>query len=894
MTPFTHPKTYQLSAVQTEIWLAQQLNPESPIYNIAQFIEIPGIVDPTLFEEALSQVLMEAECMRLQFIKGENGVEQFVGPLNWTLPLIDVSTDANPQEAAEAWMRNDYEQPMNLQHGLKFRYALLKVATHRYLWYQCMHHIIFDGYGAVLVLQRAAQIYSALVKGTAAPKCSMKPLSFLLQSDIDYRNSSQFTKDQKYWLEHCKDWPEPVTLTGKKAVSVHLPIRQTIHYSSQSVSTLSSDPRRFTYAVIAVIAIYLHRWTGIEEVTLGFPVKARFGEDRHIPGTTSNVLPIRVTVQPGMSLSSLIEQVAQEVQLGLRHQRYRSEELRRNPRLGRNQHLYGPTINLMPFDRDVSFGQYQSTAHNLLTGPIDDLAINIYVGCNGGPLRIDFAANPTLYRADELIAHQRRILNLLDTLATNPSLPVTAVGIIDMKERQKLLFELNETTMQYPDHQCIHHLFEEQVALNPEATAIEYANQVLSYAELNSQANRLAHYLIELGVRPDERVAICVERSSAMIVGLLAILKAGGAYVPLDPAYPPERLNHILTDAAPYILLADASGRAALSKTSLASMTVLDPNILVGSLTTNPRISELSSHHLAYVIYTSGTTGTPKGVMIEHRNLTNLCIWHNSTFSVGTGSKSSLTARVAFDASVCEIWPAIIGGATLVIPDHSVSHDIPALLQWWGQENIDVSILVTPLAAIVLGENQLPQTLRYLLTGGDRFPYSPKSLPSGFAVMNVYGPTEITVLATSGQLKADDNQPHIGRPIANTRIYLLDPYGHPVPLGATGEMYIGGAGVARGYLNLPELTAERFLPDPFSMIEGSRMYKTGDLARYLPNGNLEFLGRNDSQVKIRGYRIELEEIEAHLVDHPQVREAMVLAMGDEGTRLHVAFRLRTR
>ncbi|KAK9760760.1 hypothetical protein K7432_014869 [Basidiobolus ranarum] len=477
MTASTHPIMYPLSAVQIEIWLAQQLNPESSIYNIAQFIEIPGIIIPTLFKEALSQVLMEAECMRLQFIEGENGVEQFIGPLNWVLPLIDVSTDANPQEAAEAWMRNDYEQPINLHYGLKFRYALLKVEAHRYLWYQCIHHIIFDGYGAVLVLQRAAQIYSSLVEGTTAPKCSMKPLSVLLQSDIDYRNSSQFTNDQEYWLEHCKDWPEPATLTGKKGVSVHLPISQTIHYSSQSASTLSSDLRRFTYAVIAAIATYLYRWTGIEEITLGFPVKARFGDARNVPGTTSNVLPIRITFQSGISLSSVIEQVAQEIQVGLKHQRYRSEELRRNPRLGRNQHLYGPTINFMPFDRNVSFGKYLSTAHNLLTGPIDDLAINIYIGYSDGPLRIDFVANPILYTADELVAHQRRILTLLDTLATNPSQPVTAVKMIDTEERYRLLMDLNDTAMPYPEYQCIHHLFEKQVVRTPEVTALMYGDQ---------------------------------------------------------------------------------------------------------------------------------------------------------------------------------------------------------------------------------------------------------------------------------------------------------------------------------------------------------------------------------------------------------------------------------
>jgi thioesterase domain-containing protein/acyl carrier protein len=297
----------------------------------------------------------------------------------------------------------------------------------------------------------------------------------------------------------------------------------------------------------------------------------------------------------------------------------------------------------------------------------------------------------------------------------------------------------------------------------------------------------------------------------------------------------------------------------------------------------------LTARHLAYVIYTSGSTGTPKGVMVEHRNLANLCTWHNRTFSAQSSCRSAFTAGMAFDASAWELWPSLIGGGTLLTPSQTVCEEVPALLQWWQQQPLDVTFLVTPLAEIALADQRTPAGLRYLLTGGERFSRLTQPLPAGLTLVNQYGPTEITVVATSGQLSAEDKLPHIGRPIANTQIYLLDAHGQPVPLGTVGELYIGGAGVARGYWNRPELTAERFVPDPFSDQPGARLYKTGDLARYLPDGNLEFVGRNDQQVKLRGFRIEPGEIEACLVQHAQVRDAVVLARGEGSDKRLVAY-----
>ncbi|MQW84337.1 amino acid adenylation domain-containing protein, partial [Sinorhizobium meliloti] len=380
-------------------------------------------------------------------------------------------------------------------------------------------------------------------------------------------------------------------------------------------------------------------------------------------------------------------------------------------------------------------------------------------------------------------------------------------------------------------------------------------------------------------------VAICVERSPAMVVGLLAILKAGGAYVPLDPAYPGERLRQLLDDAGPRLLLCDAAGRAALGAEAIADLSAVDLDTAMPAWADqsaddpDPHALGLTARNLAYVIYTSGSTGTPKGVMVEHQSLVNLTAWHVQTFCPQPETCCTLTAGVAFDASAWELWSALYNRSTLLLPPRPAAGDPLLLLQWWRDQPLDAAFLVTPLAATALEGELVTPLLEYLLIGGDRLQRVPSRLPSPLKLINNYGPTEVTVVATSGQLFSDA-VPHIGRPIANTRLYVLDGHGQPVPFGAVGELYIGGAGVARGYLNRPDLTAERFLADPFSGKAGARMYRSGDLARYLPDGNLEFLGRNDDQVKIRGFRIEPGEIAARLLEHELVGDAAVVAHAD--------------
>ncbi|WP_350304365.1 amino acid adenylation domain-containing protein [Photorhabdus viridis] len=486
---------------------------------------------------------------------------------------------------------------------------------------------------------------------------------------------------------------------------------------------------------------------------------------------------------------------------------------------------------------------------------------------------------------------QQALESLVEALEQAPETPIQALNILPETERTLLLETWNATETAYPEQLCIHQLFEQQVEENPEAMALVHEDQIFTYAELNTRANRLAHQLIALGVVPDQRVAICVTRSPAMIVGLLAVLKAGGAYVPLDPAYPGERLAHILTDAAPAILLADNVGLTALGEKALLEQRVLDPNSLPDQPDSNPQVPALTARHLAYVIYTSGSTGMPKGVMVEHRGLINLILDKIAQFGINAGNRMLQFASFGFDASAWEIMMALTAGATLDIPVDTVRQDPRQLWRYLEEQGVTHACL-TP-ALLREGADLPVMTIKPTLILGGEAPSVAlfQALSRQATLFNAYGPTEITVCATAWGCPSDytNGVIPIGRPTANTQIYLLDTHDQPVPLGAVGELYIGGAGVARGYLNRPDLTAERFLLDPFSGDPGARMYRTGDLARYLPDGNLAFIGRNDQQVKIRGFRIEPGEIESRLVEHPAVQEAVVLALGDGQDKRLVAY-----
>ncbi|HYH79872.1 MAG TPA: amino acid adenylation domain-containing protein, partial [Longimicrobium sp.] len=484
---------------------------------------------------------------------------------------------------------------------------------------------------------------------------------------------------------------------------------------------------------------------------------------------------------------------------------------------------------------------------------------------------------------------------LLEALELSPGRAIGSIDVLPEAERRLVVEEWNRTAAEYPADRCVHELFEVQAARTPGAVAVVFEDAALTYDELNRSANRLAHHLRGLGVGPDARVAICVERGPEMIAGLLAILKAGGAYVPLDPAYPAERLRYMLEDSAPAALVTQSSLAGTFAGLDVPAVELDAPApAWAEGPETNPACAGLTPGRLAYVIYTSGSTGRPKGVMVEHRSLVNHTAWQAAAFGIGARDTVLQRTSISFDASVWELWTPLATGARMLLLSSDTAKDPDAIGRVIGEGGVTVAQFVPALLQAVLGARPAGAALpcRTLFCGGEPLPAAlvEEARAAGAGeVVNLYGPTEATIDSTSHVCGLDGRAPSIGRPIANARIYVLDPRGEPAPVGVAGELHVGGAGVARGYLGRAGLTAERFVADPFSPGAGARMYRTGDLGRWRADGTLEFLGRTDFQVKIRGFRIEPGEIEAALLEHAGVRECAVLAREDAGEKRVVAY-----
>ncbi|MEU6173174.1 amino acid adenylation domain-containing protein [Streptantibioticus parmotrematis] len=879
-----------LTAAQAGVWFAQQVDPANPIYNTADWLEIHGPVDPVLFDRAVRMTYEEADALHVRFVETDAGPRQLTAhDAGFPLPVIDVSGEPDPVAAAEAWMRADMATPVGLTDGPLFAFALFRAGDAHWLWYQRGHHIVMDGYGGALFVRRAAEVYDALRAGEPSAPGALGSSRRLLDEDLAYRAGDAFTQDRAYWTAQLAGQEPPVGLAGRDARMSHAFLRRTATVAPEAADRLRTAARALKVGrpalIIAAVAAYTHRLTGAPEVTLGLPVTARkTPAARTTPAMTANVLPLRLPTSPATTLGELVKEVSATSRQALRHQRYRTEDIRRDlSRATTDRRLFGPVVNIMPVDDALTFGGHRTTAHNLSNGPVEDLAVVVYEEPDGAGLRINFNANPALYDEDELAAHERRFTAFLDTVAaTAADTPLGRVETLGEDERRLVLGEFAGTARSVP-RLTVPLLFGEQKRRTPNATAVVAHDAVMTYRQLDARAERLARALTARGAGPGRIVGIALPRSAELVVGLLAVLKSGAAYLPIDLDYPAERSEFMLSDSGATLLLTTASVAPPRSESGPGHL-VLDGHGRVAGPELPREADAVTSpapEDAAYVVYTSGSTGVPKGVVVEHRAVADYLTWCRQAYPDLRGA-TLLHTSFSFDLTVTALLGPLVSGGVV---------QLAAL-----EDGVEGLPGATPVTFLKATPSHLP-----LLTAlpADRSPHGTLVLGGeelrgtalrewrrahpDVTVINAYGPTEATVNCAQYRLPPDAPLPEgavpIGRPFPGTRAYVLDAALRPMPVGTVGELYVAGAGLARGYLGRPGLTASRFVADPHGA-PGSRMYRTGDLARWRADGELEFAGRADSQVKLRGHRVELGEIEAALTTLPGVSHAAAAVRDD--------------
>nr|UXE44649.1 linear gramicidin synthase subunit B [uncultured bacterium] len=901
----------RLSSVQRRLWFLDQL--ESPrgsaLYNIPAALRMHGPLDPGALERAFTRVVARHEALRTTFVVGDDGEpwQAIAPPAPVPLPIVDLSMLPAAEREAEALRLSlaDARCPFDLAQGPLLRATLLRLDEGDHLLSLQVHHIASDDWSQWVMFRELSELYRADVAGQA-PSLEAPSLSYAEFSEAQGRRlgGAAFDTMLAAWKRRLDGAPPLLPLPTDRprpAAQRHLGAQLGFSLPSSLVNALEALARgagvTLYMTALAAFQALLARYSGQDDIVVGSPIAGRTqrGTEAMI-GFFVNTLAMRTDLSGNPTFRELLGRV-RDVAL----EAYESQDLpfervveavRPERSLG-----HGPIVQVM-------FAlQNAPTAVLALPGisvaPVDlhngtaKFDLTVTLEAEGEALRGRVEYDSDLFDEDRVARLAGHYRALLESVAADPEQPIASVPLLTAAERARVLVEWNDTHAPVATDRLVHELVAERAAASPDAIAVVAGDLALTYAELDGRAARLGRRLRALGVGPDAMVAVMMDRRPELVVGLLGVLKAGGAYVPLDPGQPRERTAWMLGDTRARVIVTRAQLRDRLPE-SAARIVLVDEEDADGGDDTAARIGSAPlPSSLAYVIYTSGSTGRPKGVAVQHDSLLNLVAWHRDRYRLAPGDRASQIASVTFDAAVWELWPNLAAGATVVLADEEVRLDPRRLVDWLVAERINVAFLPTPLAEAALASPwPAGGSLRALLTGGDALrAASYPRLP--FELVNHYGPTESTVVTTCATVPtgvAAPGAPPIGRPIANTRVYVLDAARNPVPIGVAGELYVGGAGLARGYLHRPDLTAERFVGDPFAAGSGQRLYRTGDVVRFRADGALEFLGRNDDQMKLRGFRIEPGEIEGCLREHAQVQDAVALLREDApGDRRLVAY-----
>jgi len=890
-----------LSFGQQQLWLLAQLMPDSPMYNESTTLRITGALDVPALEKSLNEFVNRHEVWRTVFPVIDGQPVQIVQPtMPLKLPVIDLSHLPAAEREGEA-VRLATENaipPFDLAHGPLLRAILVHLNENDHRLYMTLHHIIFDAVAIYQIfLPELYALYEAFSRGEASPLAPL-PLQYadFAAWQREFQQKEAVAKELVYWKEQLAGAPQVLELPSdhpRPAVQRYRGSVQTFAFSRRLTDALKSLSRQegvtLYMTVTAAFQTLLHRYTGQNDLVIGTVSSDRKRpEVQGLVGYFLNTLALRTNMDGNPTFRELLVRVREVILSARRHEdvpfEYVVKELQPERTLSYSPLVqvllaYQPSLPELPANWTCSQMDVQTYTSKF------DLSVEIDERTEGLVGR--FVYNTDLFEDATIIRMIGHLETLLEGIVAHPEQHIEKLPLLKEDERRTILVDWNATQVAYPESACLHQLIEEQVERTPQAIAVSFEQERLTYHELNKRANQLAHHLRELGVGPDVLVGVCMQRSLELVVGLLAILKAGGAYVPVDPDYPQDRITFMLEDAQAPVLLTQSHllGQFPASQAQVVCVDT-DWPIIARQASENME-REVQPHHLAYVIYTSGSTGRPKGAMNTHRAICNRLLWMQDAYHLTSQDRVLQKTPFSFDVSVWEFfWPSLTG-AHLVVARPGGHKDPVYLAELLRTQEITTLHFVPSMLQVFLEEarhHTFPKLRRVICSGEalsaelqDRF----------FTLMqaelhNLYGPTEAAVDVTYWQCQKTPGQRivPIGRPIANIQIHILDPLLQPVPIGVAGELHIGGIGLARGYLNRPELTAQKFIDDPFATEAGARLYKTGDLARYLPDGTIEYLGRLDHQIKIRGFRIELGEIEAVLESHSAVREAAVVVRED--------------
>ncbi|HZU03680.1 MAG TPA: amino acid adenylation domain-containing protein [Ktedonobacteraceae bacterium] len=917
-----------LSQGQRALWFLYHLAPESAAYNLLYAARISSPIDIPTLQRAVQALIRRYPILTATYtMNGKEPIQRFSKGQTLPVEIIDASS------WSENYLRQQIEEegnrPFHLEQGPILRLKLFQRSIQDSVLSLTIHHIAADLWSLDLLTDELCVLYAAERAGVVAP---------LPAVDTQYPDYVRWQTDmltgpagEQHWLYWQQKLAGEIPMLSLPIDKPRPPVQtyKGASHSFQLSETLSARLRTLAYTekvtlytlMLAAFKVLLFRYTDQEDLLIGTPTLGRNRADQErVIGYFANPVVLRTNFSGNPTFKELLDQVRQTVIEALDHQEYPFPLLveRLQPR---RDPSYSPLIQaLFIWDRPRTSGEQSAarfgkseTATRLARhlpqlepylagqqGAPFDLTLTIFEV--EGKLSADFRYNVDLFEAPTLARMEQHFQTLLASVVAHPEQHILELPLLTEAERQRILVEWNNTQSDYPDQTSIHELFEQQVQRTPEAVAVVFEGKQLTYSELNRQANRVAHALQALGVGPDTLVGVCMERSFEMVIALLAILKAGGAYVPLEPTYPRDRLAYMIQDAHLPVLLTQKRLRGILPDDGIQVLCLDDAEYLATLLNEeNPR-SLVQPDNLMYMIYTSGSTGKPKGVMNIHQALCNRLHWMQQAYQLTPADHVLQKTPFSFDVSVWEFFWPLLSGACLVVARPGGHQDPAYLVSLITEQQITTLHFVPSMLQMFLEEPGLASctSLRRVICSGEALPFE---LQERFFsrlhadLHNLYGPTEAAIDVTYWQCQRESNDTvvPIGYPIANTQMYILNRALQPVPIGVTGELYIGGVGLARGYFNRPELTAEKFIADPFSKTPGARLFKTGDLARYRADGAIEFLGRIDYQVKIRGVRIELGEIEAVLMQHPTVKEAVVMALGNTlSTKRLVAYLVFTQ